>query len=76
MYALSSSEDHGFQLRFGSLFNEGRGYVFPCDAGGSVNLDALTPRELSNYLYAHGRGPRVFPACRRGGDPLISNSPR
>jgi hypothetical protein len=43
---------HRFELRFRSLFNEGRGYAFPCDAQGRVNMDALSPRTLNNYLYA------------------------
>lgn len=41
-----------FELRFCSLFREGRGMAFPCDAQGRVDLDALTPNALSNYLYA------------------------
>jgi len=41
-----------FQLRFRSLFNEGRGYAFPCDVDGEVDLDALSERSRCNYLYA------------------------
>ncbi|WP_038210640.1 hypothetical protein [Xenophilus azovorans] len=41
-----------FQLRFRSLFNEGRGYAFPCDASGEVDLDALSEQSRHNYLYA------------------------
>lgn len=41
-----------YELRFRSLFNEGRAYAFPCDAEGHVDLDALSPRALQNYLYA------------------------
>lgn len=41
-----------FELRFCSLFREGRGMAFPCDAQGRVDLDALTPNALCNYLYA------------------------
>jgi hypothetical protein len=40
------------QLRFRSLCDEGRGYAFPCDAEGHVDLDALSERARSNYLYA------------------------
>lgn len=56
-----------FQLCFASLFGHGRGYAFPCDAEGCVDLDALSPRSLANYLYARvavGRdlcAPRVLP---------------
>lgn len=42
--------DH--ELRFRSLFVEGRGFAFPCDARGRVDLDALSPRALANYLFA------------------------
>lgn len=42
----------GFELRFQSLFNEGRGLAFPCDAAGQVDLDRLSDRGRSNYLYA------------------------
>lgn len=41
-----------FELRFRSLFHEGRALVFPCDAGGHVYLDALSERARANYLYA------------------------
>jgi hypothetical protein len=41
-----------YQLRFRSLFDEGRALAFPCDAQGHVDLDALSPRALQNYLYA------------------------
>lgn len=42
----------GYELRFHSLFNEGRAYAFPCDAQGRVDLDALSERARLNYLYA------------------------
>jgi hypothetical protein len=48
--ALEGECDH--QLRFRSLFDRGRGYVFPCDAEGRVDIDALSPHALNNYLYA------------------------
>lgn len=41
-----------FELRFRSLFDEGRALSFPCDSQGHVDLDALSPRALNNYLYA------------------------
>jgi hypothetical protein len=40
------------ELRFISLFNRGRGYAFPCDAGGRVEIDDLSARSRSNYFYA------------------------
>lgn len=39
-------------LRFTSLFDAGRGLVFPCDAEGHVELDALSSRARLNYFYA------------------------
>jgi hypothetical protein len=41
-----------FQLSYRSLFNSGRGYAFPCDAQGRVDLDALSERARINYLFA------------------------
>ena len=41
-----------FELRFQSLFNEGRGLAFPCDAQGRVDMDRLTERARINYLGA------------------------
>lgn len=42
-----------FELRFQSLFNEGRGLSFPCDDQGHVDLDSLSAKLRLNYLYAH-----------------------
>jgi len=41
-----------YELRFQSLFHEGRALVFPCDAAGEVQFDALSERARDNYLYA------------------------
>jgi hypothetical protein len=41
-----------WELRFVSLFDAGRGWGFPCDAAGRVDLDALSERGRTNYLYA------------------------
>jgi hypothetical protein len=41
-----------FELRFVSLFQEGRGLAFPCDETGRVDLDALSERARQFYLYA------------------------
>ena len=45
-------DDTGYELRFRSLFDEGRGYAFPCDAGGHVDIDSLSQKLRLNYLYA------------------------
>ena len=41
-----------FELRFDDLFVSGRGFAFPCDAQGRVDLDALSEQARENYLYA------------------------
>lgn len=41
-----------FQLCFRSLFDSGRGFAFPCDPKGQVDLDRLSERARNNYLYA------------------------
>ena len=41
-----------FQLCFRSLFHSGRGYAFPCDPQGRVDLDHLSERARTNYLFA------------------------
>ena len=41
-----------YELRFQSLYNPGRGYAFPCDAAGHVDLDRLSDGERNSYLYA------------------------
>jgi hypothetical protein len=55
-----------YELRFASLFDEGRGLAFPCDAEGHVDLDALSGRARLNYLYARTVIGREFsmPAVR------------
>jgi hypothetical protein len=41
-----------FELRYRSLHMQGRGYAFPCDAAGHVDLDQLSERVRENYLFA------------------------
>lgn len=41
-----------FQLCFRSLFDRGRGYAFPCDCAGRVDLDRLSEQARNNYFYA------------------------
>jgi hypothetical protein len=41
-----------YELRFHSLFDVHRGFAFPCDEGGHVDIDALSDRARNNYLYA------------------------
>ena len=52
MNATSAHASPIYELRFESLFRPGRGYTFPCDAAGRVDLAALNERERSGYLRA------------------------
>ena len=67
MAHVSHTTHLAFRLCFRSLF-DGRGFAFPCDRHGHVDLDALSDQARLNYLYARamvGRElavPRVEPA--------------
>ena len=56
----SSNPRTKFHLRFQSLFDEGRGLVFQCDASGRVDLDALSERARINYFSARALVGRDF----------------
>jgi hypothetical protein len=45
-------DELGYQLRFRSLFDTGRGYAFPCDPHGQVDLDGMSEQARNNYFYA------------------------
>jgi hypothetical protein len=51
-----------FELRFTSLFNHGRGYAFPCDSQGHVEINDLSERSRCNYFYARTVKGREFSA--------------
>jgi hypothetical protein len=53
-----------FELRFHSLFNEGRGLAFPCDDVGKVDIDNLPDRARNNYLFARTLIGREFATPR------------
>jgi hypothetical protein len=44
-------ESCAYQLCYRSLFETGRGFSFPCDAQGHVDLDSLPDRARNNYLF-------------------------
>lgn len=44
--------DSRFELLYRGLFDPGRGFAFPCDAKGCVELDRLSERFRMNYFYA------------------------
>jgi hypothetical protein len=47
-----STDTTRYELRFAGLFDRGRGYVFPCDPQGTVDMNAMTERARANYLFA------------------------
>lgn len=49
---IASNRAAEFELRFQSLFKEGRGLAFPCDAKGQVDIDTLSDRVRNNYFFA------------------------
>lgn len=55
-----SAADSGYELRFRSLFNEGRALSFPCGPSGDVFLDELSDRARANYFYARAVVGREF----------------
>lgn len=68
--SLNCTTGLDFELRFESLFQQGRALAFPCDARGRVELDDLSERARRNYFYARtvvGREfatPAVVPGYR------------
>jgi len=57
---MDAIQTMSFELRFPSLFHEGRALSFPCDAAGHVDLDALSDRARNNYFYARSVIGREF----------------
>lgn len=49
-----------YELRFPSLFDQGRGYAFSCDPQGHVDFDAMGERARLNHLYARAVIGREF----------------
>ena len=49
---MNESASSQFQLRFQSLFNSGRGFAFPCDARGQVDMDSMSEKARNNYFFA------------------------
>lgn len=59
-FQTPSAEMGQYELRFQSLFSEGRALAFPCDKEGHVDLDSLSERAMENYLYARAVVGREF----------------
>jgi hypothetical protein len=49
-----------YQVRFQSLFHEGRALCFPCDPQGKVDMDALSSAAIRNYLFARAMVGREY----------------
>lgn len=66
---MIDATQYQFELRFQSLFDAGRGYSFPCDPTGQVDLDRLSEHARNNYLYARAMVGRelAVPALRPSG---------
>jgi hypothetical protein len=64
--AYRATKEPEFELRYQSLFHEGRGYAFPCDAVGHVDLDSFSDRKRESYFYVRTLVGREFstPAVR------------
>ncbi len=56
----ASNDPSAFEVRFNSLFAEGRALAFPCDAQGRVDLNHLPNRARCNYLFARTMVGRDF----------------
>ena len=52
MNAVQQQGGTGFELRFDPLAGTGQALVFPCDANGQVDMNALSSRALCDYLFA------------------------
>lgn len=50
--ATQRTEPSACTLLFRSLFGADRGFTFPCDLQGRVDLDTLSERARNNYFYA------------------------
>ena len=57
---MSAELSMRYELRFAGLHNPGRGYSFPCDANGQVDIDGLGERARLNYFYARSMIGREF----------------
>ena len=68
MVALPNPQQRRYELRFDALSCDGRAYAFACDCEGHVDMDGMSDRARTNYLFARsviGRDvarPRVQPA--------------
>ena len=57
---LSPASRSSYALRYDSLHRTGHCLVFPCDANGAIDMDALPDRARMNYLAARAMVGREF----------------
>ena len=73
MTSTTAATSLPFEVWFESLFNSGRGLAFPCDEAGLVDINSLSERGRSNYLFARsmlGREYAMPRVVRRDGSRL------
>ena len=70
--AASMPFESEFEVHFRSLFRRGFELIFPCDREGHVDLDGLSERAKTNYLFARAMVGREYtsPAVRRHEDSI------
>ncbi len=49
-----------YEVRYQSLFQDGRALCFPCDAQGHVDLCTLSDTAMENYLFARAMVGREY----------------
>lgn len=49
-----------FELRYAAAGAGCTSYAFPCDAQGHVDLDALSPHDRTEYLFARAMAGRLL----------------
>lgn len=59
-FAATDQPGTQYALCFRSMFHTGRGYFFPCDSNGYVDLNALSETARMNYFFARGVVGREF----------------
>ena len=65
--SIARPDPTAYRLRFSSLLGDAAARMFPCDAHGRVDLDALSERARNEYFYARTvigrefRAPAVLP---------------
>ena len=65
--AINKQDPTEYELRFRSLFDQGRGYSLPCDLWRHVDIDSLSDCARHNHFFrAHGDRPRVRDARGTG----------